>query len=92
MRIVTGRLLPTPTDYLPILASIKPAKLRRQGATLFLAYCSMIDPKQLLHQLMVGPTAAHEERFNFRRHFVPIISTEHLSCTMDSLQMECEVL
>ena len=37
LRIVTGCLRPTPTDYLPILAGIQPAELRRRGATLSLA-------------------------------------------------------
>ena len=38
LRIVTGCLRPTPTDYLPVLAGIQPAELRRLGATLSLAY------------------------------------------------------
>ena len=38
LRIVTGCLHPTPTDYLPVLAGIQPVELRRLGATLFLAY------------------------------------------------------
>ena len=33
LRIVTGCLCPTPTDYLPVLAGIQPAELRRLGAT-----------------------------------------------------------
>ena len=37
LRIVTGCLRPTPKDYLPILAGIQPAELRRRGATLSLA-------------------------------------------------------
>ena len=45
MRIVTGRLRPTPTGYLPILAGIQPADLCRQGATLSLTYHSLMDPK-----------------------------------------------
>ena len=36
LRIVTGCLRPTPTDYLPILAGIQPAELRSRGATLSL--------------------------------------------------------
>ena len=32
LRIVTGCLRPTPTDYLPVLAGIHPAELRRLGA------------------------------------------------------------
>ena len=53
LRIVTGCLRPTPTDDLPILAGIQPAELRRQGATLSLAYRSTMDPDHILHGLMV---------------------------------------
>ena len=35
LRIVTGRLRATPADNLPTLASIQPAELRRNGATVF---------------------------------------------------------
>ena len=62
MRIVTACLRATPTDYLPFLVCIQPAELRRQGATLSLAYRSLMDPKHPLHQLVVGPTTVHEER------------------------------
>ena len=61
MRIVTGCLLPTPTNYLPILAGIQPADLRRQGANLSLSYRSVMDPNCLFHQLMVGPIPVQEE-------------------------------
>ena len=60
MRIVTGCLRPTPTDYLPILAVTQPAEFRWQGATLFLKYLSIMDPKHLLHQLMFWPTMPTE--------------------------------
>ena len=72
MRIVTGCLCPTPTNYLPILAGILPTELRRQGATLYQAYRSLIDLKHLLHQLMVGPITAHEDRLRFQHLFVPV--------------------
>ena len=36
LRLVTGCLLPTLTDHLPILSGIQPAELRRMGATLSL--------------------------------------------------------
>ena len=35
LRIVIGCLRPIPTDHLPILSGIHPAKLRKMGATLF---------------------------------------------------------
>ena len=71
LRIVTGCLRPTPTDYLPILAGIQPAGLRRLGATLSLAYRSTMAPDHLLHALMIGSTDAHRERLRSRRPFVP---------------------
>ncbi|KAJ8401557.1 hypothetical protein AAFF_G00378740 [Aldrovandia affinis] len=37
LRIVTGCLKPTPVSYLPVLAGITPASLRRDAATLTLA-------------------------------------------------------
>ena len=37
MRIVTVCLRPAPTDYLPILAGIQTAELRRQGTTISIA-------------------------------------------------------
>ena len=62
MRIVTQCLRSTPKDYLPILAGIQPAKLRRQEATFSLAYRNLMDPKHLLHQLMVEPTTGLQKR------------------------------
>ena len=67
---MTGCLRPTPTDNLPIFAANQPAELRRQGATLSLAYRSVMDLKHLFHQLIVGPTTAHKERLRFRHPFV----------------------
>ena len=37
LRIITGSLKPTPVFYLPVLAGIAPAGLRREAATLALA-------------------------------------------------------
>ena len=48
LRIVTGCLRPTPIDYLPVLAGIQPAELRRLGATLSLAYRGSLDPDHIL--------------------------------------------
>ena len=61
MRIANRRFLrPTPTDYLPILAGIHPGELRRHGATLSMVKRGLMDPKHLLHQLMVGSITSHE--------------------------------
>ena len=54
-----------------MLAGIQPAELRWQGSTLSLAYHSLMDPKHLTHQLMVGFTTAHEERLRSRLPLEP---------------------
>ena len=72
MLIVSRCLCSTPTDYLPILAGIQPAKIHRQGATLSLAYRNLMDPKHLLHQLMVGPITAYEKRLRSGHPYVPV--------------------
>ena len=71
LRIVTGCLCPTPTEDLPVLASIQPAGLRRLGATLFLANCAIHDPDHVLHIQLVGQRDAHLGRLRSRRPFVP---------------------
>ena len=71
LRIVTRCLRPTPTDYLPVLAGIQPAKLRRLGATLSLAYRCSLDPDHILHELLAGSSDGHRERLKSRRLFVP---------------------
>ena len=54
LRIVTGCLRPTPTDHLPVLSSIQPAKLRQMGATLSLAHRGSLDPDHILYGLLRG--------------------------------------
>ena len=71
LRIVTGCLRPTPTDYLPVLAGIQPAELRRLGATLSLAYRGSLDPGHILYELLAGSTHGYRERLKSRRPFVP---------------------
>ena len=71
LRIVTGCLRPTPTDYLPVLADIQPAELRRLGATLSLAYRGSLDPGHILHELLAGSPHGYRERLKSRRPFVP---------------------
>ena len=62
LRIVTGCLRPTPTDYLPVLAGIQLAELRRLGATLSLAYRGSLDPDHILYELLAGSPDGHRER------------------------------
>ena len=71
LRIVTGCLRPTPTDYLPVLSDIQPAELRRLGATLSLAYRGSLDPDHILHGLLSGFSDTRQVRLRFRRPFVP---------------------
>ena len=71
LRIVTECLRRTPTDYLPILAGIQPAELRRRGATLSLANRATLNPDHILHEQLVGKQNAHQRRLKSRRPFVP---------------------
>ena len=72
LRIVTGCLCPTPTDHLPVLSGIQPAKLRRMGATLFLAHCGSLDPDHILYGLLSGSSDTRQVRLRSRRPFVPV--------------------
>ena len=71
LRIVTGCLRPTPTDYLTVLTGIQQAELRRLGATLSLAYRGSLDPDHILYELLAGSPDGHRERLKSRRPFVP---------------------
>ena len=71
LRIVTGCLRPTPTDYLPVLAGIQPAELRRLGATLSLAHRGSLDPGHILHELLARSPDGYRERLKSRLPFVP---------------------
>ena len=71
LRIVTGYLRPTPTDYLPVLAGIQPAELRRLGATFSLAYRGSLDPGHILYELLAGSTHSYRGRQKSRCPFVP---------------------
>ena len=71
LRIVTGCLRPTPTDYLPVLSGIQPAELRRMGATLSLAYRGSLDPDLFLHGLLSGSSDTRQVRLRSRGPFVP---------------------
>ena len=71
LRIVTGCLRPTPTEDLPVLASIQPAELSRLGVTLSLANRAMHDPDHVLHGQLIGQQDAHSGRLRSRRPFVP---------------------
>ena len=72
LRIVTGCLLPTPTDNFPVLSGIHTAELRHQRATLSFANCSSLDPGNILHGQLTELQAASKERLKFRPPFVPV--------------------
>ena len=71
LRIITGCLRPTPTDYLPILSGIQSAELRRLGTTLSLAYRGSLDPNHILHGHLSGSLDTRQVRLRSRRPFVP---------------------
>ena len=71
LRIVTGCLHPTPTDYLPVLSGIQPAELRRMGETLSLAHRGCLDPNHILHGLLSGSSDTRQVRLRSRCPFVP---------------------
>ena len=50
LRIITGCLKPTPVSYLPVLAGIPPASLRREAATLTLARKAQKHDWHILHE------------------------------------------
>ena len=62
LRIVTGCLRPTPTDHLPIISGIQPAKLCQMGVTTSLANRGSLDPDDILCGLLSGSSDAREER------------------------------
>ena len=55
LRTVTGCLKPTPTQYLPSLADIVPASVRRNAATLALTYALMEHFNNNLVRLKTRP-------------------------------------
>ena len=70
LRIVTGCLLPTSTDYLTVLAGIPPAELRRRQATLTLARRAL-EPNHLPHHKIISPELRQSRRLKSRHPFVP---------------------
>ena len=57
---------------LPVLAGIEPAKLRRLGATLFLANHAIHDPDYVLHRQLIEKQDAHLARLRLLHSFVPV--------------------
>ena len=61
-------VIDTPTDHLPVLSGIQPAKLRRMGATLSLAHRGSLDLDHILYGLLSGSSDTRQVRL---RSFVP---------------------
>ena len=68
LRSATGCIRPTPTEDLPVLAGTQLAELRRLGATLSLANCTIHDSDHVLHKRLVGQQNAHQGRLNQDAH------------------------
>ena len=51
LRIITGCLRPTPSEFLPVLAGVAPAALRREHLTHSLVNKASMDPNHTLHNL-----------------------------------------
>ena len=59
MRIGTGCLQPTSTEFLPNLSGIQPAELCLTGATISLSQRALNQPKHLLYQLVLDSSPGH---------------------------------
>ena len=64
-------LCSTSMDHLLILLGIQPVEIRRQGATLSLAYREFLDPDHILYVLLIGSSDARQERLRSSHLFVP---------------------
>ena len=69
MRIVTGCLKLTPTEFLPVLSGIAPAALRREKHTHRLVSKASQDPNHLLHKLVSDFQDLGRQRLPSRRPF-----------------------
>ena len=67
LRMVTGCLKPTPTEYLPVLSGIHPAELRHKAATLSLTSQSL-EPGHTLYNYFKRPMT--KMRLKSRKPFV----------------------
>ena len=70
LRVVTGYQLPTPTDYLRVLADIPPAEFRPRQATPTLSRRAL-KPNHLLHHKITSSELKQSRRLKSRHPFVP---------------------
>ena len=81
LRIITGCLKPTPTEYLPVLSGIPPAELRRKAATLSLARQSL-EPGHTGHNYFHKPMT--KRRLKSRNH----LSSKRKACLLKTLMLQ----
>ena len=77
-------LLPTPTNYVTVLAGIPPAELRRRQATLTLARRAL-EPNHLLHHQFIIPELKQSRCLKSRHPFVP--ATRELLSNLNQLDI-----
>ena len=79
LRIITGCLKPTPTEFLPVLSAIAPAALRREHHTHRLVTKASQDPNHLLHNLVSGSHKLGRQRLPsrcpFSRHSASLVGS-----------------
>ena len=69
LRIISGCLRPTPTEFLPVLSGIAPATLHREYNTHGLVNKDLLDPTHLLHNLILESHQLGRKRLPSRRPF-----------------------
>ena len=71
MRLITGCLRPTPTEFLPVLSGIAPAPMRREHHTHRLVTKASSNPDDLLHDVVEGSVTLGQrhQRLKSRRPF-----------------------
>ena len=69
MRIMTGCLRPTPTEFLPVLSGIAPAALRREHHTNSLVNKALSDDNHLLHSTVRESLQLGRQRLPSRNPF-----------------------
>ena len=77
LRIITGCLRPTPTEFLPVLSGIAPATLCREHHTHRLVNKALLDPTHLLHNLILESHQLRHKRLPSRRPFSRHAATLH---------------
>ena len=69
MRIISGCMRPTETTFLPVLAGITPADIRREARVAKLTETAKNNPEHLLHHKVIAADAACPQRLVSRHPF-----------------------